>query len=80
VLSTPMPIKGTPIRKLPVKKFVTPFKPGMRPGEPGHMQLKARHDAERASATPGPSTDSAMSPSDGARRLKRRRFFDLCMS
>lgn len=77
--STPMPIRGTPIRKPPTKKFVTPFKPGMRPGEPGHMQLKARHDAERVNATPGPSTESAMSLSDGSRKPKRRRFFDLCM-
>jgi len=79
-LSTPTPIRGTPIRKLPMKKFVTPFKPGMRPGEPGHMQLKARHDAERVNATPGPSTESATSLSDGSRKPKRRRFFDLCMS
>ena len=80
MLSTPVPIRGTPIRKPPTRKFVTPFKPGMRPGEPGHMQLKTRHDAERVNATPGPSTESALSLSDGSRKPKRRRFFDLCMS
>ena len=80
ILSTPAPISGTPIRKLPAKKFVTPFKPGMRPGEPGHIRLKVRHDAERVNATPGPSTEVALSPSDGSSKPKRRRFFDLCMS
>jgi len=80
ILSTPVPIRGTPIHKPPTKKFVTPFKPGMRPGEPGHIQLKAHHDAERVNATPGPSTESALSLSDGSRKPKRRCFFDLCMS
>ena len=80
ILSTPVPIRGTPIHKPPTKKFVTPFKPGMRPGEPGHIQLKARHGAERVNATPGPSTESALSLSDGSRKPKRRCFFDLCMS
>ena len=80
ILSTPAPIRGTPIRKLPAKKFVTPFKPGMRPGEPGHIRLKVRHDAERVNATPGPSTEVALSLGDGSRKPKRRRFFDLCMS
>jgi hypothetical protein len=78
--SSPMPIRGTPIRKAPVKKFVTPFKLGMRPGEPGHRQLKARNDAERASTASGPSTGVVSSISDGSRIPTRRRFFDLSMS
>jgi hypothetical protein len=77
--SSPMPIRGTPMRKASVKKFVTPFKPGMRPGEPGHRQLKAHNDAERASIASGPSTGVA-SISDGPRIPTRRRFFDLSMS
>lgn len=76
--SSPMPIRSTPMRKV-AKKFVTPFKPGMRPGEPGHGQLKARNDAERASIASGPSTGAA-SISDGSRISTRRRFFDLSMS
>jgi hypothetical protein len=52
----------------------------MRPGEPGHIRLKVRHDAERVNATPGPSTEVALSLSDGSRKPKRRRFFDPCMS
>lgn len=79
-LSSPMPIRGTPIRKVPVKKFVTPFKPGMRPGEPGHRQLKARHDAEKVDTVSGPNARVASSMSDGSRKPTRRRFFDLCMS
>jgi hypothetical protein len=77
--SSPMLTRGTPIRKVSVKKFVTPFKTGMRPGEPGHRQLKARNDAERASIVSGPSTGVA-SMSDGSRIPTRRRFFDLSMS
>jgi hypothetical protein len=77
--SSPMPIRGTPMRKVSAKKFVTPFKPGMRPGEPGHRQLKARTDAERATAASGPST-GVTSISDGSRIPTGRRFFDLSMS
>jgi len=78
--SSPVPIRGTPMRKVPAKKFVTPFKLGMRPGEPGHGQLKARNDAERASIASGPSTGVVSSISDGSRISTRRRFFDLSMS
>lgn len=77
--STPVPMRGTPMRKAPLKKFVTPFKPGMRPGEPGHRRLKARYDAERVNTPPGLSTDGASSISDGSRKPTRRRFFDLSM-
>ena len=76
---SPMPIRGTPLRKVPVKKFVTPFKPGMRPGEPGHRQLKARIDAETVSTASGPSARVISSMSDGSRKPTRRRFFDLSM-
>jgi hypothetical protein len=62
-IMTPIPNRSTPIRKIPVRKFVTPFKPGMRPGEQGHAQLKA--------------TDHARSTSDLTRKTTRRRFFDL---
>ncbi|KAH9170558.1 hypothetical protein EDB89DRAFT_1977289, partial [Lactarius sanguifluus] len=41
-LSTPIPNKSTPMRKTPAGKFVTPFKLGMRPGEPGRAQLQAQ--------------------------------------
>jgi hypothetical protein len=78
--SSPMPIRGTPMRKVSAKKFVTPFKPGMRPGEPGHGQFKARYDAERVSIASGPSTGVVSSISDGSRIPTRRRFFDLSMS
>ena len=78
--SSPMPIGGTPIRKVPVKKFVTPFKPGMRPGEPGYRQLKARHEAEMVNTASGPSARVVSSMSDSSRKPTRRRFFDLCMS
>ncbi|KAI0253208.1 hypothetical protein BJV78DRAFT_220331 [Lactifluus subvellereus] len=75
--STPMPIRGTPMRKVPTKKFVTPFKQGMRPGEPGHTQLKARHDAEKVSTASGLSTDGVSSVSYEPRGPTRRRFFNL---
>lgn len=77
---SPMPIRGTPMRKVSAKKFVTPFKPGMRPGEPGHRQLKARNDAERVSIASGPSTGVVSAISNGSRIPTRRRFFDLSMS
>jgi hypothetical protein len=81
MFSTPMPNRDTSMSKVPAKrKFVTPFKPGMRPGELGHKQLKARYDAERVSLEFGPSTESTLSTSEGSRKLARRRFFDLCMS
>jgi hypothetical protein len=78
--SSPMPIRGTPMRKGSAKKFVTPFKRGMRPGEPGHRQLKARDDAERLSIASGPSTGLVSFTSVGSRVPTRRRFFDLSMS
>jgi breast cancer 2 susceptibility protein len=78
--SSPMPTRGTPMRKVSAKKFVTPFKPGMRPGEPGHRQLKARYDGEGVSIAPGPSTGVVPSISDGSRIPTRRRYFDLSMS
>jgi hypothetical protein len=78
--SSPMPIRGTPMRKVSAKKFVTPFKPGMRPGEPGHRQLKAHYDGERVSIASGPSTGVASSISNGTRIPTRRRYFDLSMS
>ena len=79
--SFPMPIGGTPMRRAPVKKFVTPFKPGMRPGEPGHTQLKARHNAEKVNTESGPSVRVVSSMGGGgSRKPTRRRFFDLCMS
>jgi hypothetical protein len=77
--STPMPIKGTPMRKVPAKKFVTPFKQGMRPGEPGHTQLKACYDTERVSTASGLSTDGLPSVSYGPRGPTGRRFFNLSM-
>ena len=77
--STPMPIKGTPMRKVPAKKFVTPFKQGMRPGKPGHTQLKARYDTERVSTASGLSTDGLPSVSYGPRGPTGRRFFNLSM-
>ena len=78
--SSPMPIGGTPMRRAPVKKFVTPFKPGMRPGEPGHTQLKARHNAEKVNTKSGPSARVVSSMGGGSRKPTRRQFFDLCMS
>jgi hypothetical protein len=78
--SSPMPIRGTPMRKAPARKFVTPFKHGMRPGEPGHRQLQVRYDAERVNTASGPSARVAASMSDGSRKPTRRRFFDLSMS
>ena len=78
--SSPMPIRGTPMRKVSAKKFVTPFKPGMRPGEPGHRQLKASNDAERVSIASRPSTGVGSSISEGSRIPTRKRFFDLSMS
>ena len=80
MFSTPIRANGTPMRKVPTKKFVTPFKPGMRPGEPGHRQFKTRYDAERVNATAGPSTEGTLSMSDGPRKHTRRRFFNLSMS
>jgi len=78
--SSPMPIKGTPMRKVSAKKFVTPFKHGMRPGEPGHGQLKARYDGERVGIASGPSTGVVSYITDGSRISTRRQFFDLSMS
>jgi breast cancer 2 susceptibility protein len=72
--STPTPIKGTPMRKLSTKKFVTPFKAGMRPGELGQTQLRARYEAKRVGTASGLSTDGAPS-----RRHTRARLFDLGM-
>ena len=76
--SSPMPTRGTPMRKVPAKKFITPFKVGMRPGEPGHGQLKARYDTEGVSTASGPSVVSSIS--GGSRIPTRRRFFDLSVS
>ncbi|KAI9453574.1 hypothetical protein BJY52DRAFT_1288754 [Lactarius psammicola] len=70
----PIPNRSTPMRKIPVRKFVTPFKPGMRPGESGHAQLKTRYGAEGVNTTSGPSTDDTRSTS---KKSTRRRFFDL---
>ncbi|KAI9511878.1 hypothetical protein F5148DRAFT_178985 [Russula earlei] len=75
--STPMHIRGTPIRNGPMKKFVTPFKPGMRPGEAGHKQLKARYDGDRDNITSGSRTEITSSINSGPRKPTRRRFFDL---
>ena len=72
--TTPIPNRSTPIRKMPARKFVTPFKPGMRPGESGHAQLKTRYDAESVNTTSGPSTGDTQSTS---KKSTRRRFFDL---
>jgi breast cancer 2 susceptibility protein len=77
---TPMYVNGTPMRKVPTKKFVTPFKPGMRPGEPGHKQLKARYDAEKVNAAAGLSSEGTSSISDGSGKPTRKRFFDLSTS
>ncbi|KAI0299813.1 hypothetical protein BC826DRAFT_714100 [Russula brevipes] len=74
--STPLPMRGTPMRKAHTKKFVTPFKPGMRPGEAGHRQLQARYDAERANNVSGPSTEGASSKSDASKK-RTRQFFDF---
>ena len=65
------------MRKMPPRKFVTPFKPGMRPGEPGHAQLKVGYDAERVDTISGPNIDDAQSKSDLTRKSTGRRFFDL---
>ena len=75
--TTPIPIRSTPKRKIPPRKFVTPFKPGMRPGEQGHAHLKTRYDAERANMTSGPNTNDARSTNDLTRKSTRRVFFDL---
>ncbi|KAH9958901.1 hypothetical protein BGW80DRAFT_1372376 [Lactifluus volemus] len=75
--STPLSVRGTPIRKSHAKKFVTPFKTGMRPGEVGHTESKARYDSERVSVASRFGTDSAPSTTDQRVRPTRRRFFDL---
>ena len=77
MFTTPIPDRSTPIRKIPARKFVTPFKPGMRPGEHGHAQLKACYDAERINTTSAPSTNNTQSMSNLTRKPSRRRFFDL---
>jgi hypothetical protein len=77
--STPLSVRGTPIRKSHAKKFVTPFKTGMRPGEVGHTESKARYDPERVSVASRFGTASAPSTTDQRVRPTRRRFFDLCM-
>jgi hypothetical protein len=77
---TPMHVNGTPMRKVPKKKFVTPFKPGMRPGEPGHKQLKACYDAEKVNAAVGLSSEGTSSISDGSGKPTKKRFFDLSTS
>jgi hypothetical protein len=77
---SPMPIRGTPMRKAPPRKFVTPFKPGMRPGEPAHRQLQVRYDVEKVNTASGLSARVASSMSDGSRKPTRRKFFDLSMS
>ncbi|KAH9070787.1 hypothetical protein EDB83DRAFT_2517952 [Lactarius deliciosus] len=72
-LSTPIPNKSTPMRKTPAGKFVTPFKLGMRPGEPGRAQLQAQIN------TTSGHTDDAQSTGDLTRKSSRRQFFDLKM-
>ncbi|KAI0297548.1 hypothetical protein B0F90DRAFT_1738028 [Multifurca ochricompacta] len=77
--STPQPIRSTPMQKRSIKKFVTPFKLGMRPGEPGHTPLRTRYDAEKVSAVvvaSGSSTDRGQSTNNGTGKPTRRRFFD----
>ena len=75
--TTPIPIRSTPIRKITPRKFVTPFKPGMRPGDEGHVHLKTRYDAEKVNMTSGPNTNDPRSTNDVTRKPTRRLFFDL---
>ncbi|KAI0275230.1 hypothetical protein BC834DRAFT_851763 [Gloeopeniophorella convolvens] len=72
--STPGPSRSA--RKGP-KKFVTPFKPGMRPGEPGRSQLQARYDADRRVVTSGNGASGSQPIIISSKKPTRRRFFNL---
>ncbi|KAJ7161264.1 hypothetical protein C8R43DRAFT_992095 [Mycena crocata] len=67
------PIQSTPrIVKSRPPAFVTPFKPGMKPGEPGRTQLEAQVKAvELKSATPSKQVEPR------APVERRKVFFDL---
>ncbi|TFY81492.1 hypothetical protein EWM64_g2524 [Hericium alpestre] len=79
----PRPVGMTPARaRAGPKKFVTPFKPGMRPGETGRAQLEEKYKQERAAAASTvviTSATSTASPVRVAGRTgpSRRKFFDL---
>ncbi|KAI9444587.1 hypothetical protein H4582DRAFT_2070318 [Lactarius indigo] len=75
--TTPRVNKSTAIRKGSPRKFITPFKPGMGPGESGRAQLKARYDTEKVNTTSSSRTDDAQSTSSLTRKSTRRLFFDL---
>ncbi|KAI0059444.1 hypothetical protein BV25DRAFT_1901580 [Artomyces pyxidatus] len=56
------------------KKFVTPFKTGMRPGEPGRTQLEAGARRQRAAVhTPGVANKVAVGPV----RTSKKTYFDM---
>lgn len=60
------------------KKFVTPFKNGMRPGEPGRTQLEQKLSYERPTASVRIVTAGSISPGKrSVGKSARRRFFDL---
>lgn len=76
--STPPRALGitTRARQSGQKPFISPFKPGMRPGEPGRTQLEEKHKRERATAME--SLVVVKGGTAGTVKASRRtKFFDL---
>lgn len=75
------PLKGGVTPGSTVKKFSTPFKAGMRPGEVGRMQLQKKQEAkkiEQIKPALSFSQELAAQPSTHKGKGKERAFFDLC--
>lgn len=74
------PAKGVAAPGSAVKKFSTPFKAGMRPGEPGRVQLQKTQEAkkpEQLKHALSSLQELAVKPSAYKGKGKERVFFDL---
>lgn len=76
--STPPRALGitTRARQSGQKPFISPFKPGMRPGEPGRTQLEEKYKRERATAM-GSLVVVKGGTAGKVKTSRRTRFFDL---
>ncbi|KAJ3750803.1 hypothetical protein DFH05DRAFT_1468596 [Lentinula detonsa] len=64
------------VRTTPAK-FVTPFKPGMKPGEAGRLKLEAQQEAQQQSRTPAKLASNAVDVKVPAPSLRINSIFDI---
>ncbi|TFK56629.1 hypothetical protein OE88DRAFT_41546 [Heliocybe sulcata] len=81
IFSTPRKLLGvTPRRSAvsstPVRKFVTPFKPGLRPGEPGRMQLE-QENAKKKATFAAPKIATSPAPRRASNTGVKGKWFDM---